>query len=117
MDSKSPTYTTSEYTRANTPVSYNAAIDSRPLFPRTRSVASRWQPVSGDSVQCPVPLPPGECPQDLFSHGSLAPVSLSMYMSLHAEPFHPLPWKCEKLSWIFLNLKLFFFPSFFHTHV
>lgn len=38
------------------PVLYNAAIDSRPLF-HARDLLQSLQPVSGDSVQCPVSLP------------------------------------------------------------
>lgn len=37
-------------------VLYNAAIDSRPLF-HARDLLQSLQPVSGDSVQCPVSLP------------------------------------------------------------
>lgn len=38
------------------PVLYNATIDSRPLF-HARDLLQSLQPVSGDSVQCPVSLP------------------------------------------------------------
>lgn len=52
------------HARARTPYSvytsslvlYNAAIDSRPLF-HARDLLQSLQPVSGDSVQCPVSLP------------------------------------------------------------
>lgn len=37
-------------------VLYNAAIDSRPLF-HARDLLQSLQPVSGDSLQCPVSLP------------------------------------------------------------
>lgn len=37
-------------------VLYNATIDSRPLF-HARDLLQSLQPVSGDSVQCPVSLP------------------------------------------------------------
>lgn len=37
-------------------VLYNAAIDSRPLF-HARDMLQSLQPVSGDSLQCPVSLP------------------------------------------------------------
>lgn len=42
--------------RTPPPVLYNAAIDSRPLF-HARDLLQSLQPVSGDSVQCPVSLP------------------------------------------------------------